>query len=47
MNIVFIIIGLIVIYILMAIANNQKVICKNQEQQIKLLLEQLNRKSKK
>ena len=47
MNIVFLIIGLIVIYILMAIANNQKVICKNQVQQTKLLLEQFNKQNKK
>ena len=37
--IAFLIIGLIVIYILWNIALNQKVICKNQVQQTKLLLE--------
>ena len=37
MNIAFLIIGLIVIYILWKIALNQKVICKNQVQQAKLL----------
>jgi hypothetical protein len=47
MNIVFLIIGLIVIYILWTIALNQKVICKNQVQQTKLLLEQFNKKRKK
>ena len=47
MNIVFLIIGLIVIYILWTIALNQKVICKNQVQQTKLLLEKFNKKSKK
>ena len=47
MNIVFLIIGLIVTYILITIADNQKVICKNQVQQTKLLLKQLSKKSKK
>ena len=47
MNIVFLIIGLIVIYILWTIALNQKVICKNQVQQTKLLLEQFNKQNKK
>jgi hypothetical protein len=46
MNIVFLIIGLIVIYILWTIALNQKVISKNQVQQTKLL-EQFNKKSEK
>ena len=39
MNIAFLIIGFIVIYILVAIANNQKVIYKNQVQQSKFLRE--------
>jgi hypothetical protein len=47
MNRVFLIIGLIVIYILWTIALNQKVISKNQVQQTKLLLEQFNKKSEK
>ena len=42
MNIVFLIIGLVVIYIIWTIALNQKVICKNQVQQGKLLKELIN-----
>ena len=47
MNIVFLIIGLVVIYIIWTIALKQKVICKNQVQQTKLLLEQFNKQNKK
>ncbi len=47
MNIVFLIIGLIVIYILWTIALNQKVICKNQVQEGKLLRELIDKISKK
>jgi len=46
MNIAFLIMGLIVIYILTTIASNQVLICKNQVQQTKLLLEQFNKKIK-
>ena len=47
MNIVFLIIGLIVIYVLWTIALNQKVICKNQVQEGKLLRELIDKISKK
>jgi len=47
MNIVFLIIGLIVIYILWTIALNQKVICKNQVQEGKLLRELIDKIRKK
>ena len=43
MNIAFLIIGLIVIYILWTIALNQRVICKNQVQQGKLLRELIDK----
>jgi len=46
MNIAFLIIGLIVIYILIRIASNQELICKNQVQQGKLLQELINKISK-
>jgi hypothetical protein len=39
MNIAFLIIGLIVVYLLWSIALNQKVICSNQVKQAKLFEE--------
>ena len=47
MNIVFLIIGLIIIYVLMQLGHNQKVICKNQVQEGKLLRELIDKISKK
>ena len=47
MNIAFLIIGLIVIYILIGIVSNQELICKNQVQQGKLLQELIDKISKK
>tara|TARA_R100001198_G_C5187463_1_gene181496 strand:+ start:581 stop:730 length:150 start_codon:yes stop_codon:yes gene_type:complete len=43
MNIAFLIIGLTIIYVLIQIGHNQKVICKNQVQQAKLLQELINK----
>lgn len=43
MNIAFLIIGFIVIYILIIIASNQELICKNQVQQAKLLRELIDK----
>ena len=43
MNIAFLIIGFIVIYILIRIAGNQELICKNQVQQAKLLRELIDK----
>jgi len=47
MNIVFLIIGLIIIYVLMQLGHNQKVICKNQVQEGKLLRELIDKIRKK
>ena len=43
MNIAFLIIGLIVILILIRIANDQELICKNKVQQAKLLQELIDK----
>ena len=43
MNIAFLIIGFIVIYILIRIASNQELICENQVQQARLLLELIDK----
>lgn len=43
MNIAFLIIGFIVICILIRIASNQELICKNQVQQWKLLQELIDK----
>jgi|TARA_B110000908_G_C10107641_1_gene381514 hypothetical protein len=42
MNIVFLVLGLLIIYILWNIAQNQKIICKNQVAQTKDLLGMIN-----
>ena len=47
MNIAFLIIGLTIIYVLIQLGHNQKVICKNQVQQGKLLQELIDKISKK
>jgi len=47
MNIAFLIIGLIIIYVLIQLGHNQKLICKNQVEQGKLLQELINKISKK
>jgi hypothetical protein len=46
MNIAFLIIGLTIIYVLIQLGHNQKVICKNQVQQGKLLQELIDKISK-
>lgn len=43
MNIAFLIIGFTIIYVLIQIGHNQKVICKNQVQQGKLLQELIDK----
>ena len=47
MNIAFLIIGLIIIYVLIQLGHNQKMICKNQVEQGKLLQEIINQNNKK